>query len=86
MSAENETTGQYLYAAGDAETRDWFHRQWKAWPKRVDKRLTTNGSLHYGGLLAYRIENECDPEMSDEFRIHVSVMDRLRTPTGETHG
>lgn len=74
---DNQTEGQHLYAAGDEETRDWFHRQWKAWPKRVDERLTTNGSLHYGGLLAYRIERGEDPEMSDEFRIHVDVMDRF---------
>jgi hypothetical protein len=67
--------GQYLYAVGDAETKDWFHRQWKAWPTRVDERLTTNIALHHGGVIAYRLEHGADPEMSDQFAACVRRLD-----------
>lgn len=77
--SENITTGQYLYAAGDAETKDWFHRQWQIWPKRADERLTTNIGLHYGGVLGYRIEHGRDPEMSKDFASHVAWHDAHRT-------
>lgn len=71
--------GKYLYGVGDEETKKWFVDSWKVWPKRIDKRLTTNGSLHYGGLLQYRLENDnVDPPMSESFRIHVKVMDGFR--------
>lgn len=75
--SENERQGQYLYASGDAETKDWFHRQWKIWPERADERLTTNVSLHYGGVVAYRIEHGADPEMSADFAAHVAWHDRM---------
>lgn len=75
MSEDNAKTGQYLYATGDQETRDWFHKQWRIWPKRADERLTTNISLHCGGVVAYRIENDGrDPPMSDQFRGCVDVL------------
>lgn len=72
----NRTTGQYLYAAGDAETKAWFAKQWAIWPERADPKLTTNISLHYGGVLGYRIEHGRDPEMSDDFRSHVEWHDQ----------
>ena len=72
----NAFKGQHLYSIGDAETRDWFHRQWKIWPKRADERLTTNISLHYGGVLAYRAEHDRDPEMSKDFASHVAWHDK----------
>ena len=75
MSIGNETEGQYLYAVGDDETKAWFQRQWKIWPERADECLTTNISLHYGGVVAYRIDNERDPEMSAYFRSHVDWLD-----------
>ena len=69
MSDDNMMTGQALYASGDKETREWFHKQWLIWPKRADERLTTNISLHCGGVVAYRIENDGrDPLMSEQFR------------------
>ena len=76
--ADHTEEGRYLYAAGDAETREWFEKQWKIWPVRADEKLTTNGSLHYGGVLGYRDEHGKDPEMSEPFSVHVSVMDGLR--------
>lgn len=76
MSDENQTAGQHLYAVGDAKTKDWFHRQWKIWPERADERLTTNISLHYGGVKAYRIEHGRDPEMSKDFASCVDWHDR----------
>ena len=78
MSEDNRTEGQYLYAAGDADTRAWFEKQWRIWPKRADERLTTNLSLHYGGVLAFRIEHEREPAMSPDFRSNVQWMDGNR--------
>ena len=75
------STGDYLYRVGDAETRDWFERQWRIWPRRADLRLTTNGRLHYEGLLAYRAIHGHEPQMSDLFREHVRVMDRMHGNT-----
>lgn len=75
MSEDNRTQGQYLYAAGDAETRAWFERQWKIWPERADPKLTTNLSLHYGGVLAYRIQHSREPNMSKQFRANVEWFD-----------
>lgn len=75
MSDENRETGRYLYHVGDAESRDWFERQWRAWPKRVDKRLTTNLSLHYGGVIAFREVHGRDPDMSEQFRANVKWLD-----------
>ena len=85
MSDENAATGQYLYAVGDAETRAWFHKQWSIWPNRADPNLTTNLSLHAGGVVAYRIEHDGkDPPMSDQFRECFGVWERLnRSATGE---
>lgn len=78
----NETEGQYLYAAGDAETKAWFRKQWAIWPERADKRLTTNISLHYGGVVAYRIEHDGqDPPMSPDFASHVAWLDKHKEPT-----
>lgn len=71
----NTVEGQHLYSLGDAETRDWFHRQWKIWPERADERLTTNISLHYGGVLAYRIEHGSEPELSLDFSFQVRWLD-----------
>jgi hypothetical protein len=69
MSGDNMAEGQRLYAVGREKARDWFHRQWRIWPKRADSQLTTNISLHVGGVIAYRIENEGrDPPMSEQFR------------------
>jgi len=80
---DNQTTGQHLYALGDKETREWFAKQWAIWPRRADERLTTNISLHYGGVVAYRIEHDGkNPPMSRSFATNVSVMDRL-TSEGE---
>lgn len=73
--SDNKLEGQRLYASGDAETRAWFERQWKLWPERADPKLTTNISLHYGGVLAYRIEHGREPELSDDFRSHVEWFD-----------
>lgn len=75
MSEANQATGQHLYAAGDAETRQWFERQWSIWPQRADERLTTNLSLHYGGVLAYRLEHGRDPKMSRDFASNVTWLD-----------
>ena len=72
---DNQTQGQYLYAVGDQEAKDWFHRQWKIWPKRADERLTTNISLHYGGILGYRAEHGSNPEMSADLTSHISWLD-----------
>jgi len=77
----NSAEGQCLYATADKKTREWFERQWKIWPERADKRLTTNISLHYGGVVAYRAEHDRDPEMSSDFRSHVLWHDR-HTPKG----
>lgn len=78
MSDNNIEMGKTLYGIGDDETKEWFHKSWAVWPKRVNSRLTTNGSLHYGGLLQYRIENDGKnpEEMSNDFKIHVEIMDK----------
>lgn len=75
---DNQQTGRYLYGAGDTETRSWFERQWRMWPERAEEHLTTNVSLHYGGVQQYRIEHECDPAMSPEFAAAVARLDRYR--------
>lgn len=72
----NRSDGQYLYAAGDQETKDWFQRQWKIWPKRADERLTTNLSFHYGGIRAYRIDHGTDPEMSKDLASNIAWFDK----------
>lgn len=76
MSDENQTTGQHLYAVGDEQARAWFERQWRIWPERADPSLTTNLSLHYDGVVAFRIEHEREPEMSADFRSNVEWLDR----------
>jgi hypothetical protein len=83
VSLENDTEGQYLYAAGDAETREWFHKQWRLWPKRADERFTTNISFHYGGVKAFRIEHGCDPKLSRDFAGCVGSLDRLSEPSAD---
>lgn len=78
MSVENEAEGRALYFGGDVEARDWFERQWAAWPKRVDVANTTNISFLYGGVTAYRTENFTDPDMSADFAVHVKWHDNHR--------
>ena len=80
MSEQNQTEGQQLYAIGDAETRAWFERQWKIWPKRADEHLTTNLSLHYGGIIAYRIEHGKEPALSKDLRSNVEWHDQHTSP------
>lgn len=75
MSDDNRDTGQLFYAQGDRETRDWFERQWAAWPERVGPRLTTNLSFHYGGVVACRIEHERDPEMSAALKSNIQFLE-----------
>ena len=75
MIDQNSFEGQYCYAAGDDETKQWFHKQWKAWPEHVDKRLTTNISFHWGGVKAYRIDQGKEPEMSVAFAENVAWLD-----------
>ncbi len=72
--------GQSCYSLGDAETRSWFERQWGMWPIRADERLTTNVSFHYGGVVAFRMEHNKEPQMSRDFRSHVDWHDRHPTP------
>lgn len=79
MSEENEAIGQKLYAVGDTETREWFERQWRIWPKRADERLTTNIAMHYGGVVAYRAEHSSEPAMSRDFQSHVRWLDQHAT-------
>ncbi len=76
MSEDNLLVGASLYSNGDASTRSWIERQWKIRPIRADESLTTNMSLHYGGLLAYRAEHGGDPKMSEDFRSNVEWYDR----------
>jgi len=71
MGESNRETGQRLYAMGGVETRAWFERQWAMWPRRADERLTTNLSLHHGGVIAYRLEHGKEPEMSRDFASNV---------------
>lgn len=75
---DNITDGSNCYNEGDAETKDWFERQWKYWPVRVDERHTTNISFLYGGLLAYREEHGKDPRVSIDFASHVRWHDKHR--------
>lgn len=77
---ENEMEGQYLYAAGDAETRNWFHRQWAIWPNRADERLTTNLGFHRSAMAAYEIERGEKPHMSADLKCAVETLDRLANP------
>lgn len=71
----NVEEGRKLYAVGDAETRDWFERQLRAWPVRVNERLTTNISLLYGGVLGYRDVHGHEPRYSRAFAQHVRFFD-----------
>lgn len=80
MTTDNRIEGQYLYAAGDQETKEWFHEQWRIWPERANPRLTTNLSFHFGGVIAFRIEHGKDPEMSDQFRSNVEYLTREYQP------
>lgn len=76
MSDKNQREGTYFYDQGDAETRAWFEKQWQRWPERVDQRLTTNLSFHYGGIRAYRDLNEGhNPPMSSELGACVARLD-----------
>jgi len=79
VSEENTLIGRNLYGAGDAETKAWFEKQWKIWPRRADPKLTTNISLHYGGVCQFRIEHGRDPEMSRDFLGCVKQLDKYAT-------
>ena len=59
----------------DSDTISWFEDQWKIWPKRARAENTTNISFLYGGLLAYRVFNIAEPELSSEYKTHVEWMD-----------
>lgn len=78
MSDQNQTEGQEHYSSGDDKTKEWFHTQWKIWPKRADERFTTNMSFHYGGVLAYREEHKQEPPMSEQFKSCVAQLDRYK--------
>lgn len=84
MSDESREDGRSCYADGDS--RDWFERQWAAWPTRVDQRYTTNISFLYGGVLAFRAEHGRDPKMSRDFASHVKWHDQHGAGNGEKHG
>lgn len=70
--------GRHCYAVGDADTRDWFHRQWLAWPNRVDERLTTNAAFHYGAAQAYCAAHGESAAASDAFCRVAPVMAGIR--------
>ena len=72
-----EHAGDYLYSFGDEKTRDWFERQWRIWPKRADEQLTTNLTLHYSAVQAYRRIHGIEPRMSRDFRVNVAQLDKL---------
>lgn len=76
MSEQNEIDGANHYDDGGPKTRNWFERQWSAWPKRVDERYTTNISFLYGGVKAYRVEHGRDPELSEGMAYNVQFLDR----------
>lgn len=86
MSEENVALGKRLYADGDPKTSAWFHKQWRIWPERADTALTTNLSLHYGGVEQFRAENGHDPDMSSEFRSNVEWLDRHQPPDAASKG
>lgn len=74
---DNRTDGRSTYLVGEGDTRDWFERQWRAWPERVDQRLTTNIQFLYGAVLAFRAEHNREPELSASLAYHVRSHDRL---------
>lgn len=76
MSGDNRADGKNCYAAGDAEIRSWFERQWKIWPNRADPERTTNLSFHHGGVQAFREVHGREPQMSGHFEVNVAYMDR----------
>lgn len=76
MSEQNEIDGANHYDDGDAAVRDWFERQWAAWPRRVDERYATNISFLYGGVKAYRVEYGRDPKLSEGMAYNVAYLDR----------
>lgn len=72
----------------DKESLRWFHEQWSIYPKRAHPDRTTNGSFHYGAVIAYRKFNEGrdPPAMSESFRTHVRIMDRFEKEEAECLG
>ena len=84
MSEDNIAIGRNLYAQGDAETRQWFERQWSIWPKRANDTLTTNISLHYGGVVQFRAEHGREPALSEQFADCVAYHDKWSAPSKET--
>jgi len=76
VSKENQDDGLQCFAEGDSDTKGWFARQWKIWPKRADETKTTNLSFLYGGILAYRKAHQLQPEMSNDLRQNIEWLDR----------
>lgn len=70
----NVAEGKSCYLE-DPDTRQWFIKQWKHWPTRVDERYTTNISFLYGGILAYRELTGLEPEVSEDYSYSVKWMD-----------
>lgn len=64
-----------VYAAGDQETRDWFERQFRIWPRRAHPDMTTDLELHYWGLVSYRTIHGHEPKMSRDFATAVKFFD-----------
>lgn len=77
MAKDNIAVGHALYHKGDQESRDWFERQWRIWPKRADENLTTNLALHYGGVTAYREVHGKEPELSTQFAANIRWIDAM---------
>lgn len=75
MSDKNREDGHLCYTIGNEEIRQWFEQQWRIWPVRHHQDKTTNLGFHYGGVLAYRKENQKDPSMSRDFASNVKWMD-----------
>lgn len=72
-----EKEGAQCFLQGDQETRDWFLKQWKEWPTRVDPMLTTNASFHHGAILAFKELHGCYPtEVSEALGTYMKVAAR----------
>lgn len=71
-----EKEGAECFLAGDQETRDWFLKQWAAWPTRVDPMRTTNASFHHGAVMAYTQLNGEYPKVSEPFNQYMTVANR----------
>lgn len=76
MTNDNYADGHVAYSTGDTETRDWFQRQWAAWPERVDDRYTTNMTFHRGAIAAFREETGREATMSADLAANIRYFDR----------